>query len=69
MTDAIRDARHAALLALREALNLPWSLLLTPREYLDTMGATEYACKTQFHEDPIWILMETEKAAKEWWDV
>ena len=68
MTDAIYDARHAALLALRSALCLPWCLLLTPGEFVSTLQTTEYACKTLLHEDPIWILQETEKAAKEWWD-
>lgn len=63
----LQGLRWGAVNALLDA-GLP-ALSLVPVARLPLLiGCTEYACKTQLHEAPLWILSEAEREARRWLD-
>lgn len=63
----LQELRWEAVAALLDA-GVP-ALSLVPVERLPLLiGSTEYACKTQWFEAPLWILSEAEREARRWLD-
>ncbi len=63
----LQELRWDALNALLDR-GVPALSLVPLRELPRLIGGTEYACKTQWFEAPLWILGEAERDARRWLD-